>query len=888
MKRKELRRHPSGEEAPPPVPSPTDEADLLNQEGVRLQSQGRFNEAREAFARACSLYGDVGNREGLARCLNGVGATSKDLEEFTEARSYLEAALAIRREVGDRRGEAITLLTLGPVYQILGLPEPAKEVLAIALQLTGEVEDLSLQGQVCYNLGSIHNFAGDFGESLQWTGRALAIAEELGETIEVAKCLNALGQDYSSLGQFDEAMKYLEACVTLARRLQRPTSEAIALESIANLYGRLGQPDVQRSYLEQGLKILLEANAIPLIAHLASLYGNLLLEEYHDAANAERFLDLALKNARRAGNLRLSAYVLQYVGGLHRKMSRPVQAAPVFEESIRLFKQSGDTYGEAGALQGLCAVELELGRHESALRHAEEALNRVESTGDEWAQATSLYCLAVCHDTQGKIQTALGLFERSITLFDKLRYRVSGDQLRTSFFDARTVQQAYYAHIHLLLRSRSTSNIAAAEEAFLVSERRHARALLDWIGESDAQEGRPANMYQPHRLSLKDFQEHLLDADTLLLEYSLHQGISYLFAVQQHAFEVHTLPSGDEIAAKAMEVRRLGASGTASEFAQASARLYEILLGPVAKLLPGKNLLIVPDAELHYLPFAMLVMRPPTASAEAPNIGGGEAVEADDTRGFWSNWTGKRTAKWSMLPFLVRQNAIAYAPSATVMQVLATSRRRLKSVTPTLDFIGIAPFASSARVIHGQELPKLPRTRSEVEKIAALFPPDRTLLRFDEGATKPSAVSGDLARCRYVHFATHGLVNSFEPQLSALVLRGPDNECLLSAAEIMNLKLSADIAVLSACETGLGKLRYGEGVIGLARAFLYAGAQSVCATLWEVVDSAAAELMCDYYRNLVECGRGNMEALRASQLALLNSENHSAPYNWAPFILVGG
>ena len=151
------------------------EADRLNDEAVRLQGQTRFDRAREAFTRAAALYQQIGDKAGEARCLNGVGATSKDLEEFSEARRWLEAALPLRQEVGDRRGEALTLLTLGPVYKALGLSEQAEKVLEIALHLAEKSGDRRLQGQVCFNLGSTNKASGNYEAALKWDEQALAI-----------------------------------------------------------------------------------------------------------------------------------------------------------------------------------------------------------------------------------------------------------------------------------------------------------------------------------------------------------------------------------------------------------------------------------------------------------------------------------------------------------------------------------------------------------------------------------------------------------------------------------------------------------------------------------------------------------------------------------------
>ena len=870
-----------------PASSTELEAFRLANEGARLQAQGWFNQAREAYSHAAKLCQRIPDRVHEALCLNGVGATSKDLGEFSAARSSLEAALAIREEVHDRRGETITLLTLGPVYQMLGLPGKAKGVLAKALDLAEIIGDRRLKGHVCFNFGQISHAAGDFTGALWWDEQALAMANDLNDPLEQAKCFLALGQTCTQLARFDEAMKWFEKRLALAQLLHHQPLRVFTLQGQALLHWRLGQLDEARRCVEHARKILARNNLAALRPGLEAFYGSLLLEGYHDADNARRSLQFALDHALQQGHTHLVAYATLELA----RVSEAADRLRMLNESKELFRECGDTYGEVGVLQSLCVAESESGRNEHAVQHAQEALEKARSIGDEWGEATALYNLGVCQDAQGRLPTALELLDRSVTLFDRLRYRVTGDELRTSFFDVWTVQNVYYVYVSRLLKRSADPNLdrPRGEKAFLVTERRHARALLDQIVQQESGDSHAGDDRQP-AFSLRDFQERLLDVNTLLLEYSLHEGASYLFAIQKDAFDVHTLPATIDIAEAVFEVRRLAKSGPPSEFARASLMLYEVLLGPVADLLPGKRLLIVPDAELHYLPFGMLVTSTPDVSSKPYSRGADHGEAQTDARGLLPRLTPKGApSDWNHLPFLVAQNAMAYAPSAAVFSALDRKRRLERAVDHSLDFVGFAPFYWFKVTARGRKMAALPRTRDEVERVAKLFRPDRTVLWPGANATKSHVTSGELKQSKYIHFATHGLVNPFEPRDSALIFYGNnEGERVLTAAEIMNLELTADVVVLSACQTALGKLRFGEGLIGLARAFLYAGAQSVYASLWEVADAATAELTYCYYRNVVEYGLDNMIALQTAQVALLNSEKWSAPYYWAPFILVGG
>jgi CHAT domain-containing protein/Tfp pilus assembly protein PilF len=829
------------------------EADGLNRAAVRFQQEGRYNEALAAFQKASALFAKLRDRRGEARCLNGAGAVLKDLGRYAEARGWLERALPLRIEVGDLRGELLTRITLGPVYQSLGMNQQSVETLQKALVLAERVGDPGLHGQAFFNLGVVASETGRFLEALDWFKKSLAIATETFNMLETNKCLNSLGVTCTVLARYDEALRYYEETLTLSEQMGNRLAKAAALENSAGLYRRLGDSARAIPLVKEALQILKEENALALISTTASLCGRLMLD-VSDLESASQYLGLAIDTARRNGDQAAEANALQHMGAVYERIGRFDDAAASLDKSIRLCRVCGNRYGERGALGGLCVLEAKRGHHDQAAALAEKAIEIARADGDEHEIAVQLYNLAAIHDERGNRKKALELFEASVSAYDALRHRVSGDQWRTSLFDSFEVQQAYYVYISRLLREGADRS--DAERAFLVSERRHARALLDMVAERGVDnQAAPSALRNATPWSLQEVQQRSLDNDTLLLEYSLHQDNSYVFAVTKDRFDVFVLPAGSIIHKKVDNVRTLASGESSSQFAQASHDLYNTILGPVAPLLSGRKLLIVPDGGLHVLPFQMLVTEPSGGSG------------------------------WRNLSFLGQKTSITYTPSATIAGLLRQSLAGRESGPGR--FIGFAPLHSSGASARGLRFNAIPQTRAELEKIGGLFGSDAVLL-FGAAATKPAVLSRNLDGFRYIHFATHGIVNEAQPEASALALhpeRGSD--CLLSAAEIMTLRLRADVVGLSACETALGRVRYGEGVIGLARAFLYSGARCVCASLWEVADAATADLMAAYYRNLTG-GMQNAAALQAAQIELIKSSKYAAPYYWAPFILVGG
>jgi CHAT domain-containing protein len=319
-------------------------------------------------------------------------------------------------------------------------------------------------------------------------------------------------------------------------------------------------------------------------------------------------------------------------------------------------------------------------------------------------------------------------------------------------------------------------------------------------------------------------------------------------------------------------------SGSAE--AQALSRL---LLGGLGDRLDGewkgKRLLIVASGALAFVPFATL---PSPASPPRPLVADHEVVSAPSA---------------SVLVAL--RQAPAPAPSGTTVAVVADPV--FDPTDPRVRGGSRAPAAPSTRApgllraldsLGGNGLSRLPFSRREADAVARLVPREGLLEATGFAASRSLVVDGGLAGRRIVHFATHGLLDSAHPDLSGLVLslvdeRGRPRDGFLRMADVYNLRLPADLVVLSACQTALGREIRGEGIVGLTRGFLYAGARAVVASLWEVDDESTSELMAHFYRAMLKDGRRPADALRAAQLDLARNPRWSAPFYWAGFVIQG-
>ncbi|HYY56821.1 MAG TPA: CHAT domain-containing protein, partial [Pyrinomonadaceae bacterium] len=435
---------------------------------------------------------------------------------------------------------------------------------------------------------------------------------------------------------------------------------------------------------------------------------------------------------------------------------------------------------------------------------------------------------------------------------------------------------------------------------------------------------RYASLTLPQPLSLAEVQQQVLDDKTALLEYSLGNQSSYLWAVTQGGVSLFKLPGRSAVDQQAIDLRNqlvptrlrtriagidvaasqtrgLGVAAAAPDnsaaaaFATASNALYKTVVEPAASLLGDKRLLVVADGALNYVPFESLV----TAS-------GG--------------------ADYSAMPYLVTTNEIVYAPSASVVSVIRKQtvkptgknillvadpvfnsndpRAKGAAAAPAADadtrglglasaLTDVAGTPANQTPASGLLLARLTGTRTEAEEIAKLTRASggQADIWLDLQASEANVQTKDLKNYRVVHVATHGLLNAERPQFTGLVLSLVGNKTgdgFLRTDEIFNLKLGAPLVMLSACETGLGREKRGEGVIGLTRAFMYAGAPTVGVTMWSVADRSTAELMTDLYkRMLTGQGMSAVAAKRAAQQGMIAGKKYSAPFYWAPFVLVG-
>jgi CHAT domain-containing protein len=437
-----------------------------------------------------------------------------------------------------------------------------------------------------------------------------------------------------------------------------------------------------------------------------------------------------------------------------------------------------------------------------------------------------------------------------------------------------------------------------------------------------------AALTQPQPLKLKDIQKQI-DADTLLLEYAFGADRSYLWAITRDSLRSYELPKEELIKQSALEVYELLTARSVSKRSEnglqrgerindadaklngAAQRLSQTVLAPVAAQLGSKRLVIVADGALQYIPFAMLPE--PTINANpksaipksairnpeflSPLIVKHEVVSLPSASALAIQRTqiaGRQLAPKMLAviadPVFDRTDTRFAAPESESSQIAQT---RTLNVTDERSIEHLADKSTdNSGATRRLIIPRLPFTRMEATKLLALVPANSSFSAMDFLATREAVLRPELGEYRYVHFATHGVLDSERPGLSSLLLstvddKGKPQDGFLRANDIYNLKLPAELVVLSACQTGLGKEIKGEGLVGLTRGFMYAGAARVVVSLWNVNDKATAELMTRFYERMLKQGERPAAALRAAQVEMWKQKQWKSPYYWAAFTMQG-
>ena len=852
-----------------PVDSTRREAERLFEEGMQLYRQRTAESLQQAIQKweeALPLIRAVGNKVREATTLNNMGKVYSDLGEKQKALDYYSKSLPLWQEMRDKAGEAGTLNNIGRVYDDLGEKQKALDYFNKALPLSREVKDKTGEATAQNNTGMVYSDLGEKQKALYYLNQSLLLRREVRDKAGEATTLNKIGRVYDDLGEKEKALDYFNQALTLSREVNDKAGEAATLTGIGAVYSDLGDKQKALDYLKQSL---------------------LLSREMADKAG--------------------EAFTLNNIGRVYNNWGEKQKALDYYNQSLPLSREVGDKAGEASTLTNIAAVEVE----------------------------------------RGNLNEALNLIKPAAEIIENLRTKIGSSQLRASYF--ATQQDTFGLYIDILMAlHKQNPNPGYDTAAFEVLERARARSLLELLNEAraDIRQGvnpeireeqrklqqlligktqyqdrlpkgeyteaqaetirqeiaeletqlqqveaqiratspRYAALTQPQTLTLKEVQQQIVDADTILLSYWLGEERSYLWAVTPTSITAYELPKRADIETAAQEfIKYLAPAFSDSADAPVkAATLSKIILAPVAEQLQQKRLLIVADGGLQYIPFSALPVPVQPAAGESPQL-------------------------------LIAEHEIVSLPSASTLSIIRRATANRQPAPKAVAVLADPVFGAQDPRVKGTPTPQTPApntpnltrgtdsegktwarlagTRLEADRILSLVPDSEKMQAFDFDANLDKAKDSVLSNYRVVHFATHGFLNSQNPQLSGIVLSlvnrlGAEQNGYLLTPAVFNLNLPAELVVLSGCETGKGKEVKGEGIVGLTRGFMYAGAKRVMVSLWTVSDGEGTpELMSRFYQKMLKDGLPPARALREAQLSMIAEGKE--PHYWAPFILQG-
>nr|WP_229424011.1 tetratricopeptide repeat protein [Moorena producens] len=916
------------------------EADKLLLEGFSHYDRSEFREASQSWQQALVIYKQIGNRWGEAISLTNLGNAYHDLGKYKKAIDYHQQSIAIAREIGDRDGEANSLIGLGNAYGNLGDYKKAIDYYQNSLAIAREIGDRQGEAASRGNLGNSYFNLGEYKKAIDYQLEAIAIDREIGNRLGEAKSLSNLGLGYESLGDYTKAIDYQQKSLAIDREIGNRLGEATSLTNLGHAYLNLGDYKKAIDYYQNSLAIareighrLGEANSLIGLGHA---YLNL-----GDYKKAIDYYQNSLAIAREIGHRLVEANSLGNLGLIYSHLGDYKKAIDYQLEAIAIAREIGDRQGEAKSLNNLGIAYGNLGDYKKTIHYHQKSLAIKREIGDRQGEAASLTNLGIAYGNLGDYKKAIDYHQKSLAIAREIghrqgeakslgnlgnayyslgEYKKAIDYHQQSIAIAREIEdckseasslnnlgftflknnQLEQAQTHLfdaikiwedirhLLLNEDDWKISIFEEqarsylllqqvlvaqgkpkqALEIAERGRNRALIDLLAT------RLSERPQTKAPTLEDIQIIAQQQQATLVEYSIVGGQIYIWVIAptgEITFRSHDLPQDTSLAELVKFSRlQIGVRGRGNQNADSVPnpndsnslqQLYQLLITPIVGLLPinsSDRVIFIPHQELFMVPFAALL---------------------DDNH-----------------KYLIENHTILTAPSIQSLSFTRENWHRVKDSNGTPLIVG-NPTMPTLKIGEEQKpLPPLKGAETEALTIAKLL---KTIALIGPEATE-ATIMEKMANASVIHLATHGLLDDVNgigyPGAIALAPEKPKYDGFLTSDEILigfgyglpgKSLLKAKLVVLSACDTGGGKIK-GEGVVGLSRSLIAAGVPSLVVSLWKIPDHDTVKLMREFYTNIYTHKFDKAKAMREAMLSMLNDgDGNPDPKAWAAFTVIG-
>ena len=868
------------------------EASTFESLGLACYFCGDLNKASQYHQLHLNAARDVKDRDGEACACNNLGITYRNLADFEKAIEHFQLSLSIFRELGDREGEGNACGNLGNVYSNRGDFWKAIEHYQMDLSIAKEIGNKISELQAYGNLGVAYFSLSNFNKAIEYHQLSLRIAKEVGHRCGEASAYGNLGNAYNYLGQFKEAIEYHKLHLRIAKGMQDKKGEGAAYGNLGNAYRCLGFFSKALEYHQQHLRITKEVGdrfgeGIAR-SNLGVGYSN--LGDFEMAITChKRDRDISLSVGDRAGEGR--AY--GNLANTYRDQGDLESAIDYYQRSIDIVKEVGDRAREGSTYGNLGSAYHAHGKLEESLDCHQKHLSIASEVGEKSGQASAYGNLGSVYLSQGNFEKAIEYYELFLTYSKEMRseaaegeahwklgwaYYSLGDMVKAERSFKSSVEKLHdttdglkddwiislfnyckdrYTVLWIILLQQGKIS-----EALSTAERGRGQALMKLMemqyGLKSAPSGsgeqmgvtsdilkyvssetvflavdpRAINFWVIHKGRIKQFVRKELDSKTMK-----ESALAYLVSLNDDAYDkigVLELLQGESAKQPVSTNVRDDPLGV----------FYDLLITPIADFIHGDDLTIVPDGPLFLAPFAAF--------------------------------------KDQHASYLSERLSLRLIPTLTTLKIIGESSEAHQNTTGAL-LVG-DPWLGNIR-IKGKAPDQLPNAKKEVQIIGKIL---KTIPLTDKNATK-AEVLRRLSTVALVHIAAHGKEETGEIILSpnpTASKRPQDKDYLLTMEDVKNAKLNARLVVLSCCCSGRGNIK-AEGVVGIARAFLGAGARSVLASLWNIDDRATLKFMENFYRQLVEEKQSASKSLNQAMKLMRESKDFHEVRHWAPFVLIG-
>ncbi|MBN1560357.1 tetratricopeptide repeat protein [candidate division KSB1 bacterium] len=910
---------------------------ILNCMGAVYCVLGDYTNALKYYNESLKINVIDGNKGGEGNCLGNIGTVYGIIDDYPNALNYFQRALRIFENTGNLKSQSSIINNIGNVYRLLGYYTKAIEYQKKALVIDEEIGHKLGIGKALVNIGNNYFSLGDYVIALEYYQMSLKSCNEISDQETVAICLSNISEYYSTMRDYPKALEYCQQTLEIDRLIGDREGENITLRNMGDIYYALDDFSKALDNYNKSLEIVRELGLKLEEANTLSHIGRVYIEEGNYYQALEIFENsLTIKTKIIGGKHPSVAMGFIDIGNVYYRLNEFNKASYYSQKSLislstgfndssiysnpPLEKVSSDNgllvslKQKAKILEKLYRVSFDnLKDLQMSLSTYQLASNLIDKMRIGYkAEGSKLFlgeeASNICN---GGIRTALQLYdltkneqykEQAFAIAEKSKSAVLWETLSESRAKGFAGIPDSLLEKERSLRIDLTFYDTQIQKEEQKKENQDSQKIVDFkdryfalsrqcdelISEFEKDYPKYYDLkYQTETVSIPELQK-TMDENTALLEYSVGDSSLFIFILSKQDFDVVSVPVDSTFNGSVSQFCSAIKKAQPDKYQKLGSELYARLIKPIEKHIASKsNLVIIPDGQLFYLPFEALL----------------EKYEPSEKVNFTN------------LDYLIKRYKISYHYSATLFTQHAKQQPGTR-LAATGEFLGFAPvfsdsvnnglilashrsvfdttYADSMNSLAEErgKLKELAYSEQEIREIVELFSEKkRQSFGYLHRDASEENFKSQARRYNYVHIASHSLINEMQPKLSAIVFSQPTDpslveDGLLYAGEIYNLNINADLVVLSSCESGIGKMVKGEGMMALTRGFLYAGAKNIVSSLWKVDDKDTKDLMIEFYRHVIS-GKEYSEALRETKLAMLKNEETAFPSIWSSFVLVG-